>query len=288
MNTVMTRHSSISNGKLDTEQVHQLIRLLAEAREIPAEEPQREQHLMSGLARIIDAAVASVILDTKVMAGRRDQHSAIMLVGWDSTTLRSLEVLGPAGSAFISIVRAMMRVTPTDPGATVTATWHELVTDQAWCGAEHVEQSLDPAGLARPLFSGVRLRTTPLVHGLGLYREPEECPFSDEERNLVHVFHAEYEILLSALPRNRVADEQARARLSPRQRQTLDLVLGGLCDKEIAGRLGISRYTVNQYTKAIYRHYAVTSRAQLLAHLLAQPNTAHSLIVGIGSMSIAP
>lgn len=64
------------------------------------------------------------------------------------------------------------------------------------------------------------------------------------------------------------AGAAAPGHLSPREKQTLCLLLGGLTDKEIAGRLGISRYTVNQYTKAIYVCFEVHSRGSLLAQLL--------------------
>lgn len=57
-------------------------------------------------------------------------------------------------------------------------------------------------------------------------------------------------------------------RLTPRERQTLQLLLHGMADKDIAARLGISRFTVNQYTKAIYRCFEVQSRPALLAKLL--------------------
>jgi DNA-binding CsgD family transcriptional regulator len=53
--------------------------------------------------------------------------------------------------------------------------------------------------------------------------------------------------------------------LAPRVRQVLRCLLEGDGDKQIARRLGISPYTVNQYTKVIYRHFRVASRAELLA-----------------------
>lgn len=55
------------------------------------------------------------------------------------------------------------------------------------------------------------------------------------------------------------------ADLPPRVRQVLAHLLQGLSDKGIARRLGITRYTVNQYTKALYEHFGVQSRAELLA-----------------------
>lgn len=166
------------------------------------------------------------------------------------------------------------------PGAAVTATWRELVTDLHDLGAEDLEPSRAGCSPAHALFSTVRLRAVRHVHGLGLYRYPEAPAFTQEERNLVHVFHAACEGVLNTSVREQDDDDQIRAGLSRRERQTLELVLGGLADKEIAERLSISRHTVNQYTKAIYRHYAVTSRAQLLARLLVQPLSTHSLITG--------
>ena len=53
------------------------------------------------------------------------------------------------------------------------------------------------------------------------------------------------------------------ASLSPRERDTVALLLEGLADKEIATRLGISAHTVNQYTKSIYTRLGVHSRAGL-------------------------
>jgi DNA-binding CsgD family transcriptional regulator len=53
--------------------------------------------------------------------------------------------------------------------------------------------------------------------------------------------------------------------LSPRQRQTLQLLLAGKSEKEIAAQLGLSHNTVHHYVKAIHRHFGVSSRSELLA-----------------------
>jgi DNA-binding CsgD family transcriptional regulator len=53
--------------------------------------------------------------------------------------------------------------------------------------------------------------------------------------------------------------------LPPRARQVLCCLLEGDGDKQVAARLGISPYTVNVYTKKIFRHFHVQSRAELLA-----------------------
>jgi DNA-binding CsgD family transcriptional regulator len=56
--------------------------------------------------------------------------------------------------------------------------------------------------------------------------------------------------------------------LSPRQRETLGLLLAGLSNKDIAARLGVSAHTASQYTKSLFRHFGVGSRGALLALVL--------------------
>ena len=59
-------------------------------------------------------------------------------------------------------------------------------------------------------------------------------------------------------------------KLSPRQRQTLRRSLAGDLEKQVAAaKLGLSRHTVHVYVKAIYRHFGVSSRGELLAKCLS-------------------
>jgi DNA-binding CsgD family transcriptional regulator len=61
-------------------------------------------------------------------------------------------------------------------------------------------------------------------------------------------------------------------RLSPRLRQTLQRLLLGDSEKEIAAHLGVSRHTVHVYVKSLYRRFGVSSRGELLARFV-QPHT---------------
>ena len=53
--------------------------------------------------------------------------------------------------------------------------------------------------------------------------------------------------------------------LRPRLRQTLERLLAGDSEKQIAIRLGLSRHTVHVYVKGLYRHFQVNSRGELLS-----------------------
>jgi DNA-binding NarL/FixJ family response regulator len=62
--------------------------------------------------------------------------------------------------------------------------------------------------------------------------------------------------------------------LSPRMRQTLEQLLAGDSEKQIAQRLGLSRHTVHVYVKALYKGFSVSSRGELLALFISPTNVA--------------
>jgi DNA-binding CsgD family transcriptional regulator len=62
--------------------------------------------------------------------------------------------------------------------------------------------------------------------------------------------------------------EPSPSDLPPRVRQVLKCMLEGDGDKQVAARLGLTRHTVNQYAKVIFRHFGVQSRGELLARWL--------------------
>ena len=55
-----------------------------------------------------------------------------------------------------------------------------------------------------------------------------------------------------------------------RQRSTLDLLLDGKSEKEVAARLDISPHTVHNHVKEIYKRMNVNSRPELLALFVSE------------------
>src|SRR5262249_37634017 len=101
-------------------------------------------------------------------------------------------------------------------------------------------------------------------NGVTLSREKSVIrDFSLRDRALVQ----EAQARLTALIGGSLAgfDEPSPAALPPRPRQVLRCLLEGDGDKQIARRLGISAFTVNQYAKVLFRHFGVQGRAELSA-----------------------
>lgn len=59
--------------------------------------------------------------------------------------------------------------------------------------------------------------------------------------------------------------EPSPSELAPRVRAVLACLLEGDSDKQVAARLKLSVFTVNQYVKVIFNHFGVSSRPELLA-----------------------
>jgi pSer/pThr/pTyr-binding forkhead associated (FHA) protein len=65
--------------------------------------------------------------------------------------------------------------------------------------------------------------------------------------------------------------------LSAAERRVFDLILSGLTEKEIAGRLKLSHHTVHNHIRQIYRIAGVRSRVELLAQYVQLANVGSSL-----------
>jgi DNA-binding CsgD family transcriptional regulator len=87
--------------------------------------------------------------------------------------------------------------------------------------------------------------------------------FGDREVALLRLVHEELVPLIGTALAS--AHEPHLADLTPRQRQVLTCLLEGDGEKQVAARLGVGIATVHTYVKALYRHFHVAGRAELLA-----------------------
>jgi len=104
------------------------------------------------------------------------------------------------------------------------------------------------------------------VSMVGLYRHIESEPFTEREKYIADLLLSEVPWLhLSGWPEDRAV---VVPKLSPRKRIVLNLLLESLSRKQIAGQLELSEHTVSGYIKEIYRHFGVSSHAELMKKFL--------------------
>ena len=96
---------------------------------------------------------------------------------------------------------------------------------------------------------------------------PHGAPhFGQREVELLKLLHDEIAPLIGV--RLTTEEHLSRDGLSKRLSETLSLLLDGRSEKEVASALRLSARTVHDYVSMLYKHFQVSSRAELLAYFI--------------------
>ncbi len=147
----------------------------------------------------------------------------------------------------------------------------QLMARHRWRKSELFNDYFRPSRIDDQMFSFCRAPNgrregVNLWNGISLYRGLSDRPFTARERRLLRLVHSELRPLVGTKIES-LRGSPARP-LSPRLRQTLDLLLSGHSEKQIARQCGLAKSTVNEYVAALYQRYGVSSRAELMARFL--------------------
>jgi DNA-binding CsgD family transcriptional regulator len=153
------------------------------------------------------------------------------------------------------------------PGRMVTRTRRQVLPDPEWYESAWYNECHRVIRIDHCLGSVRELAPGGVYHGFNLHRATGEPDFSERQRRFLHLFHAELGRLIGPVLVS-AADPYSPTRLPPRVRETLSCLLDGDGEKQAAARMGLSVPTVHQYVTALYRHYGVASRAELLARFI--------------------
>ncbi|WP_435018366.1 response regulator transcription factor [Tundrisphaera sp. TA3] len=140
-----------------------------------------------------------------------------------------------------------------------------FIDDKAWYRSSDYRLIQEPFGADATLWCSRKIDGAPEgeTTNVILLRTSGRRDFRPRELAIVHEAHATLAPLVGgALAR--YADPSP-SHLSPRLRQVLDCLLQGDGDKQVAARLGLAPATINDYTKALYRHFGVRGRSELMA-----------------------
>ncbi len=257
------RMRGVSPG-LAPDDVRCLLRLLGECHEIRHAGDDATLHLLQGLAGLTRSQVGLRMDCPRIASDEPPIIDSVSDFGW-------------ANAADRDRIYEFMRERPlnADPlstavidadGDLVTRTRSDAVTARAWSRTEIHNEVHRPSRIDDSLLSlsrGPCGRARVLV----FKRSCGEPLYGPREREIVHVAHAE---CAWALAGTTPPDVQLDDDWTPRERQTLDLLLTGASEKSVAAQLGISPHTVHDYVKIIYRRLGVTSRAELMAHAISR------------------
>ena len=146
------------------------------------------------------------------------------------------------------------------PGEIVTVLRRQLVDDRTWYRSPNVNELRRKGRLDDCIYSHFRLNESGRAMGIAFHRPWGDTPFTERERGIVDLIHRSQPLYSPVF-----SPDRDNRDIPPRQQQVLAELKEGRREKEVAAKLGLSPETVHVHIKAIYRRFAVNSRAELLS-----------------------
>jgi DNA-binding CsgD family transcriptional regulator len=242
-------------------------RLLGECQELGDDPIVWRHHFFAGLKRLVGS---DVTMGGEMAGGRTRRPCAIGTTewGWEAGFRRDIWLRDLAEFAvnpwFHPLMNHVLQEIKTNDSADVMR--QEVITDRDWYQSKEYQLSHEAAGTDAIGFSFVLIPEREAFSGLILNRRLGERQFDTRERDLVAHLHRDVAQKIGGALTS--LTEPSPEMLSPRVKQVLRCLLEGDGDKQIAKRLNLSVFTVNQYVKTIFKHFQVDSRARLQARWL--------------------
>ena len=239
--------------------VRNVFRLIGEIREMGAEPDQWRPHMVRRLQKMLNC---DLVISSEIHFKKTGKDvMRVIDIGWGC---------GAEGDTYRIFTE---RDGERPENYWVTAAHEEGAAAGAGMaddGPAAAEAALVPVRPAKPLYGGQSfiLSQYPLPHvgavdQLGLHRTSGEHTFTRPEHRLVHLLHVELGRLWRKDALEKVKDPTKD--LPPRLSQTLNELLQGASEKQIAMKLELSRHTIHNYVKALHQRFQVSSRGELLA-----------------------
>jgi DNA-binding CsgD family transcriptional regulator len=202
--------------------------------------------------------------------GLASDLSTLLDVGWDDSERRHVAAfLGSGAYPPDEYCLRMARAFAGGQADELTRFRQQLIDDADWfrCATCDAYRRMGTGDMVMFL---ARTPGRNSALGVGFNRAVGDRPIHPREAAVVELF---CRLARPHLGRGlALCGEPGIAELSPRRRQVLAGLLDGLAEKQIAGRLGLGMPTVHEHVTALYRHFGVASRGELLALFLRRRN----------------
>lgn len=241
--------------RLHYAQVRAALQLLDEVRELVVAPDRQRVHFANGLAKLLGADA--------VMVARGTNHATPVapvdytlefneaLAATDRAAMVDCSIIDPVTSIHLARVGVAPASVP------VTVRRQEFIRDRAWYRSGYYNEVRRVAGFDHAVCTMRRLEGRYTMEGVVMFRSVGARAFAAEDAALVDLVHVEWARLR--------ARYDAPACLSPRERETFELLLEGRSYKDLATSMRLSVHTVSEYAKEVYRKLGVHGRSELQA-----------------------
>jgi DNA-binding CsgD family transcriptional regulator len=253
--------------RLRLSDVRAVFRLVGECRDLGADSEAWRRHITRSLGSLVGGQVGMAGEAAKPANGSAPGllYQAVDH-GWATPADREIWASFQASEGYMR--EPMLQLIQSFGSRFGLCARHQAIDDSTWFGSSYYNETHRICGLDEILVSFEDTPGGKRQNLVSVLRPKNQGVFLRRERRLISLFHTElarhFGGALTTL------DDPSPAGLTPRQRETLLCLLEGDSEKMVAARLGLSSSTVHEYVKAIYRHFRVSSRAELMAYFLCR------------------
>lgn len=241
-------------------QIRRTFLLIGECLELGADPQLWRRHLAVGIQKLIGDGVVLIaeLSPDRLGNGQLSQHTVD--VGWRDEKAKSSFLAyshddTPEDNPLLT--RAL-----TSPHRLITLAAHEVADEARWRPMA-VYDYIHQAELHYDCISSISRHVDGVTNLFVIHPRRESQPFSTRSKRLLWMLHRElYPHLNTKLA---MIGQPTVLDLPRRVRDVLVCLLQGDSLKQAAARCHISPHTATDYSKLIYRHFAVSSRGELVS-----------------------
>lgn len=239
-------------------------RLLNECRDLGLDARAWRTHLLQGLCRLTGCQVAIGSEFAGFLPGTDPRSLLSIRMGWTNEAaernwLQYIQHVPMEATPEYAALKKRL-------GTAITQTRDQIWRGRDWHQSETYNLYHRPSGIDDYIMSIHSIPGTHCYSSLWLHRSCEDSQRYRSGRRewwIIHAVHSELVRLIGCELAS--AGRDSLHHLTPRQRQTLKLLLAGLSEKEAAHAMSISQATVHDHVVALHRHFEVCSRGELLS-----------------------
>jgi DNA-binding CsgD family transcriptional regulator len=239
-----------------------MIRLVGEVAELRGEHVAKKRYLMEGLCKLIDADAWVWALSCQRKPTEPQVYVSAHNGGFtDQSFTKLLEAIEHPEMIDIT---AKFFTEVNQENAHLTRRRYQITDQETFLRSEaHLAWKAANIG---PTILSMRPLDSESASTIALYRFYGRREFTARESRIAHIILNEVPWLhLQGWSEDRGASVP---KLSRRLRLTLNLLVSGQNQKQIAQNMGISIGTVQGYVKEVYRHFGLHSQAELMNRFL--------------------
>jgi DNA-binding CsgD family transcriptional regulator len=254
------------NDRLRFTDLKHAMRIVGECRDHGSSPVGWLQHAADGLRPLIDARYVIAGLNPAQGFRLHAETAIIVFTDFESTHKREAFFRYMVDETHLSDPAFLRWQERRRPGLTLRR--DQLISDDDFHRAANYVLRTQTFGIEEYLFSEFATASGTATLGFSVHRRAGVSRFSPRETHLVNLFHGELARLVGPVLSD--GSKGTSAALPRRLRQTLWCLLEGDSEKQAARRLGLSSNTIHTYVVALYRRFAVSSRAELLSKMHSQ------------------